>query len=392
VPLATIYTYPWDLDDEGVESALDVIQETAGLNGVSLAASYHISTYFLPHNPRRQIYFGEDGMVLFDADETRYVTTRLRPRTSHLVDRRDYLSAIAQAVRRRGLELTAWIVYCYNHYQARNYPECAKIDALGNHNHAQLCPSNPDVRNYFRELTREILDQTAAQAVHIESLGFLRFDYGILNPKILTEIAPFDRFLLGLCFCPHCVAATDRGGVEGDRLRREVAAHLERSLPEEPVGEARAEVTEERRSSAFGGALDGYLTARADAVTGLYEEVAQLLRARNVRVECGAVRPGRDAVTGLIGERVLAVTDRIASGFPGSGREAEIIRAQKQAWPPHVQLLPSIQGADLNEGGDLLNRLRACREAGADGFTFYNYGLLRSAQLRRIGEAREAWE
>jgi hypothetical protein len=392
MPLATIYTYPWDLDDEGVERALDVIQETTGLNGVSLAASYHISTYFLPHNPRRKIYFGEDGMVLFDADETRYVTTRLRPRTSHLVDRRDYLSSLAQAVRRRGLELTAWIVYGYNHYQARNYPECAKIDALGNHNQAQLCPANPDVRTYFRELTREVLDQTAAQAVHIESLSYLRFDYGFLNPKILTEIAPFDRFLLSLCFCPHCVAAANRGGMEGDHFHREVATHLERSLPEEPTGDARAEVTEEQRSTAFDGALNQYLDARAESATTLYEEVAHLLKARNVRVECGAVRPGRDALSGLIGERMLAVTDRIATGLPATGREADTIRTQKEGWPPHVQLLPSIQGADLNEGGDLANRLRACREAGANGFTFYNYGLLRTAQLRRIGEARAAWE
>ena len=43
---ATIYTYPWDLTDEGIDSALDTIAHTAGLNSVSLAQSYHISTYF----------------------------------------------------------------------------------------------------------------------------------------------------------------------------------------------------------------------------------------------------------------------------------------------------------------------------------------------------------
>ena len=48
---ATIYTYPWDLTDEGIDSALDTIAHTAGLNSVSLAQSYHVSTYFLPHNP-----------------------------------------------------------------------------------------------------------------------------------------------------------------------------------------------------------------------------------------------------------------------------------------------------------------------------------------------------
>ncbi|SVD10839.1 uncharacterized protein METZ01_LOCUS363693, partial [marine metagenome] len=49
---ATIYTYPWDLSDEGIDRALETIADTAGLNSVSLAQSYHISTYLLPRNPR----------------------------------------------------------------------------------------------------------------------------------------------------------------------------------------------------------------------------------------------------------------------------------------------------------------------------------------------------
>ena len=62
---ATIYTYPWDLTDEGIDSALDTIAHTAGLNSVSLAQSYHVSTYFLPHNPRRPLYWGEEGALYF---------------------------------------------------------------------------------------------------------------------------------------------------------------------------------------------------------------------------------------------------------------------------------------------------------------------------------------
>ena len=50
---ASICTYPWDLVDEGVDNALDNIQHIAGLNDVVLALSYHISTYFLPHNPKK---------------------------------------------------------------------------------------------------------------------------------------------------------------------------------------------------------------------------------------------------------------------------------------------------------------------------------------------------
>src|SRR6516225_3461368 len=89
--LKTIFTYPWDLNDDGIDRALDVIQNEAQLNGVSLAFAYHIATFFLPHNPRRKIYFGEDGIVLFVPDAKHWSNAKIRPRVSRLVEGPDWL-------------------------------------------------------------------------------------------------------------------------------------------------------------------------------------------------------------------------------------------------------------------------------------------------------------
>ena len=116
---ASIYTYPWDLADEGLDAALDNIQHVAGLDDVALATSYHTATYFLPHNPKRKLYYGEDGMTLFQVDPARYESTAIRPRVSEVVDSPDYLQRQAERIRERGLSLTAWIVYAYDHILPR---------------------------------------------------------------------------------------------------------------------------------------------------------------------------------------------------------------------------------------------------------------------------------
>ena len=83
---ATIYTYPWDLTDEGLDSALNTIAHTAGLNSVSLAQSYHVSTYFLPHNPRRPLYWGEEGALYFQPSAAFYEESHIAPLISNVVD------------------------------------------------------------------------------------------------------------------------------------------------------------------------------------------------------------------------------------------------------------------------------------------------------------------
>ena len=102
---ATIYTYPWDLTDEGIDSALDTIAHTAGLNSVSLAQSYHVSTYFLPHNPRRPLYWGEEGALYFQPSATFYDESPIAPLISNVVDGPDYMRRITDKIRERAISI-----------------------------------------------------------------------------------------------------------------------------------------------------------------------------------------------------------------------------------------------------------------------------------------------
>lgn len=383
----TIYTYTWDLHDEGIDRALDRIAD-AGLTNVSLAVSYHISTYFLPHNPKRKIYYGEDGAVYFRPDLTRYGRTKLRARVSHVVTGPDYLPAIVEGLRRRGLGFTAWIVYFYNHHMARTFPDCAKRDAFGNPYLAQLCPAHPDVREYVLALTDDVLANTHPDGVYIESLSYLRFDYGFMNPKVFAEIPPRLQFLMGLCFCPYCTEAASRAGLNGDGFRAEVAGFLERELAKVPDPADRRPADEAFFNTAFKGRLRAYLDARTETASSLFEAMVRKIRSHgDVRVETALLSKAGQVASGLDPARLLPLIDVVATGIPAQKAEiAPALKRHRAALAGHARLLGNIGPADMFPE-TLSAKIGGMREAGGDGFTFYNYGLVREQQLQWVGEA-----
>ena len=108
--LASIYTYSWDLTDEGLDRSLNRIADMAQCDEVMLTPSYHVSTYFLPHNPTRPLYYGEDGAVYFHPDYKRFSRTRIRPLVSDVVDQEGYFERVVEAINKRGL-IESRIIY-----------------------------------------------------------------------------------------------------------------------------------------------------------------------------------------------------------------------------------------------------------------------------------------
>ncbi len=77
-----IFTYPWELADHGYEAALHDIR-AAGFTNVNLAMQYHNGRFLLPRNPRRRVYYAEDGAISFRPDLRKYGT--MKPRLHSLV-------------------------------------------------------------------------------------------------------------------------------------------------------------------------------------------------------------------------------------------------------------------------------------------------------------------
>ncbi len=385
---AEFYTYPWDLSDEGVAAASGVIADALGPGGgVLLALSYHVSTYFSPHNPARKIYFGEEGAVYFQPDEGLYGRTRIRPLVSHLVTGADYMPGLVRGLGDNGLEFSAWAVFFYNHHISQACPDVAKRDCFGQPHLGQLCPAHPDVRAYALALSRDMAG-LGPRHVQLESLGYLGFGYGFRNPKVAVAIDPFHQFLMGLCFCRHCLEAAGRAGLDGEELRAEVAADLDRELRLEPA--AGQGNRDEWIEGAFGGRLESYLEARVATATSIFEEVAATVREGGAGVTFfGSLDR---ATTGLDRRRVLACVDAVYTSVSGPPEEAaQRVEQLRSELTPDVRLVSIVRPGGF-EGGSFTRRLiQSQAEAGVDGFAFYTYGQLREHHLAWIRGARGAW-
>lgn len=377
--LGSIYTYPWDLRDEGIDRALDRIHDT-GCREVMLAASYHVSTYFLPHNPRRPIYWGEDGALYFQPNWARFKQAGIRPMVSSVVEGNGYMERMADSVRRRGLEFSAWLVYFYNHHLAENNPSLTRHDAFGNPYLGQLSCGPEQMHEYAAALTADVLEKFNPAAVHVESLHRMRWDYGFRNPKVLSPISPQCQFLLGVDFNPR-MRAQWRG--ESDRLMRDVRDWLRPRLERLPTAEDQAPAAGEWIERAFEGRLKSYLEICQKRTTALWQTVSDMIHKAGARVQSGMAGPDNVWRTDLaVSSNIHLDRVTVSPGIPSP----EVDRIQRQI-RERGAVLVSTQPGTMTEAGPLINQVRSAKEAGCGGCTFYNYGLLREQQLGFIAEA-----
>src|SRR5438093_1425289 len=265
----SIYCFATDLADEGVEAVLDNVQHRGALGGVTFAAAYHEGRDVFPHNPVHKIRFLEGGAVFFEPRALR--STRLQPPVSAVAHVTPELLAAAV---RRGLAVRAWTVFLHNGALAAEHRDCAPENAFGDRYVTDLCPAHPDVRAFAVALAADVAGLGVA-TICSESLHYHPLEHGYAHERYFVPLGPRVRYLLGLCFCTHCLAAARRDGVDGEEVRREAREEIERVF----AGGAQPSPELERDE------LDGYVGVREAVVTSLVEEVAAAARAGGTDLE-----------------------------------------------------------------------------------------------------------
>ncbi len=253
-------------------AVLDNIADRGGLGGVTMAAAYHHGRDIFPHNPRSKVHFLEGGAVFFRPDASRYRDGGLQPVVSKLTQESDVLADLCSEGARRGLRVRAWTVYLHNYALGEAHPECASRNAFGDPHLTDLCPSNPRVRGFVTALTADIASKGVAEVV-AESLHFHGLEHGFHHERYFIELGALGRYLLGLCFCDHCMAAAEKHGVQARSLREAARRELERRFGAPPEKEA-PELGRTQVAAFADGDLGGYLEARADTVATLVREAA----------------------------------------------------------------------------------------------------------------------
>ncbi|MEV4615133.1 hypothetical protein AB0K43_21445 [Kitasatospora sp. NPDC049258] len=383
---SSVLAFATDLLDEGADAFFGNLTDRAGVGGVTLASVYHEARDVLPHNPRRVVQYLEPGAAYFRPDPARWAGRRLAPEPSTAIGDRDPFAEAAEQAERRGLKLHAWTVFCHNDRLGFRHPDCAPANAFGDRSRTELCPANPEVREYATTLVGE-LARYGVDAIRAESLHFHGLRHGYHHERYFEELGPTAEALLGICFCDHCRAAATAHGVDGDEVRRAVREEL------------RERLTDERRAAEpaaldalAGGAVAEYLDAAARTVTALAAEVAEAAEQHGMRLTfMDGAGPGKGWLSGIDLPTLAKAAHQIETlGYaktPQAVREKVAAFALHGVRPEEMAVILRPMASDCDGPDNLAAKIEVLRSLGVPEVEFYHYGLMRLSSMDRIGAA-----
>jgi hypothetical protein len=400
----SICAFVSDLLDEGVEEVLDNVGKRAGLGGAMIAAVYHSARDVFPHNPRRKVGYLLSGGHHFHPDLSLYEGGLIQPTVSEAARERDGLTEVCEAADRRNLKIDAWTVYLHAD-RAGAYPQCSPRTVFGDPILTDLCPANPDVRAYARAVTADVCRYDVARIV-AESLHYHGFDHGFHHERNFLALGPRARFLLGLCFCRHCLEAAERHDVDGARVAAAVRTELERTFAGASP-EPEREVSREEIGSLAGGQLAEYLRVRCEVVRSLAADLSSAAESEGKRFAfidlAGAVKgyetgkpTGLPAAEtswqfGVDPAGIAAASHQL--GVVGYTADPDRLRLDLETYRtvigPDRELAVALRPSapDSFSPEELRSKVAISREFDAARVDFYHYGFIRLSALDWIREA-----
>lgn len=372
------YLYPWDVD--GDPAAADRIAGL-GIREVSLAAAYHAVRAVTPFHPGHRVVT-RDAAVYHRPDPGHWRGARLRPAEPGPGQAGSFERA-AEALRRAGLGVTAWVVVAHNGRLGAEHPDCAVRNAYGDPYPWALCIGSPDVADYAAALSAEVAALGCVDGIELEACGWYGYSHGGAHDK--TGGGPPDGapgWLLDACFCRSCTRAFEEAGADPGELARTVRAgldagyRLDAPAPDGPV--APPEVLGAVRAATAEGFLARVVSAVREAAPG--KDV--LLHSHPDPGEAGS-NPGFDPAVSL-GHRGA---DSVIVQCPGPAeRSADLVTRTLRAAPAGARVagtLPAVTALGARPA-ELPGLASAVQAAGATGLRIYHAGLAAPSDLSAI--------
>ena len=398
----SMLAFATDLQDEGLDTVLGNVKERAGLGGLTLAASYHDARDIFPHNPVSKVRYLEGGAVFFRPDEPRYEGLRLRPYVARLARTTDPLEDLCVAAGEWGMDANAWVVFMHSDRLGFEHPDCATQNAFGDSYFTDLCPSNPEVRGYARALASDVASYDVS-TIFAESLHFHGLEHGYHHERYFEEIGAVGNYLLGLCFCFHCLDAATRSGVDAELVHRSVRDQLERRLS--GAYESSEEVSCENLANFGGEQLLGYIEARTRTVTSLAAEVSAAVADEGARFvfldlsgaekgfatghPTGEAAPTIGWKSGVDAAALAEVCDSVE--VTGYAADAGRLRFDLDAYRGLLAFRPGLllrpMPPDCRSADNLAEKVDVASERGLERLDFYHYGFCRLRSLDWIRES-----
>ncbi len=388
----SFWTYPWDLVDLGVDEALQEIKAT-GLDGISLATSYHAGRFLQARSTKRKAYFPEDGALYFHPDFQKYKHLLIQPEEAPFVkENPGYLERIFEKADQYGLKVSAWTVALHNTRVGKKYPEVTVHNAYGDAYYYNLCPSNEEARNYIKTVIGDMTAQYSYHALELESLNFMGFFHEFHHEKDGVGLTAKDDFLLSLCFCDSCKKRARGAGIDISEAQNIVKKWLDelcnRELPHNDDNRFWAEGLEYFRDTP---AVYEYLKWRSTVVTSLAEELQTLMPERTSLYFLSLLTPDKSWLFGVDFREIGRVNDGIAVCCYDTDAQQVGLNMEKSVREvtPQTTMLTGLRVfyPEVHHQEEFLAKVKAAADAGTQGFIFYNYGLIPKPRMRWIQAA-----
>jgi len=373
-----IWTYPWDVRDEGAEQVSSRLREI-GIGEVNLATNYHAVQAFAPHNPERRTHFAHASSY-FRPDD-RY--GRLEPTPYEGMDG-NWVADVADGL--SDLTLTSWTVGCHNSRLGMAHPDVTIESPHGDDLVFGLCPSNPAVREYLVALVGDLADRDEFDRIELETFDyFYGTGFGWHHQKIHARLGTIGEFLLGLCFCEDCRTRTADAGIDVKRARDTAAETLDDVV----AGRLPHDLAPEQWLREHPAVAD-YVDVREDALVDLYADLADAAGDVPLGYYAGMPEAGREWLVGADLDRLAEHVDYYCLPAYESSREAVLdayrtVDAFTPDVPLHVGVLPGHPA--IHDEATVVDVVDGLRAAGVPRVSFYNYGLLPDRSLEWIGSA-----
>lgn len=377
-----LFTYPWELADHGYDAALGEIA-SAGFTNVNLAVQYHNGKFLLPRNPKRRVYYAEDGAIHYRPDLRTY--GEIQPRVHSLVTES---SSPADELQKRAaglnLNFVAWTVCNHNRWLGEQFPQAVQHTAFGDPLFNSLSPAHPLVREYLLAHVRDMARQFDLHAIMLESPGYMSFQHGEHHEIIGTSFDPVQRDLLNLSFSDYEIEQAIAAGIPAGVLRGLIAALLDASINQgvklaKDDGEPSAVM-----ASLVNGGLPDYMVWLKQQELSLAEEISAGVKEISPDTQIWHFA----ALDGTPGDAALIKTgDGTLAGYAGSDEDAGQ-RAIEAA-----QLGRPVRGAiraiapDTTDPATIAPRKAAWEKAGVTGIDVYNYGLMNGVVWKAVKDA-----
>lgn len=212
------YVGTWAIFDEDYKRGLDRIFKKYAENGI------------------KNIMYGGIALV-FDIHKEHYVNTCIDPyveveyykNIGDIFGKKEILiesdfNEISSIAAKYGLSLQLVITPGVSEPIVENYPSTAVVDIYGNKSPHWMCPSNPDVQQYFFGRIEDILLHYKVGEVELDVICLDFYDPQVVPDWVLPELYPLRQLAIGNCFCTHCIEKAKKAGINLGKVQSEIKA------------------------------------------------------------------------------------------------------------------------------------------------------------------------